>query len=331
MLVDKIGLNVGSGGRQMQDFIKEVILKKLGNNILNVLDDSAVITMEKGRIAMTSDSYVVSPAFFKGGDIGRLCICGTVNDLATSGAKAKYISLSFIIEEGTSLADIEKIVDSVSITAKEAGVMIVTGDTKVVEKGRCDLMYINTTGIGVLDEGVSISTHNAVEKDVVMVTGPIGDHEASLVIYRKLIDLNIDIKSDVAPLNLKIEELIGQTKGVHAIKDPTRGGLSGSLNEIADNSNCEIEIFEDKVPFSNGVKALCDIVGFDPFYLASEGRYVIVGSSDIEPVVKKVFGNGASVIGRVNSNKKRGVVMHTELGGLRKLGVMDGIQLPRIC
>lgn len=331
MLVDKIGLNVGSGGRQMQEFIRDIILKKLGNKILNIMDDSAVLEVEGKRVVMTSDSYVVNPVFFNGGDIGRLCVCGTVNDLATSGAKAKFLSLSFIIEEGTSLSDVERVVDSISRTAKEAGVLVVTGDTKVVEKGRCDLIYINTTGLGVLDERISISTHNAVGNDIVMVTGPVGDHEASLIIERRLVDLNIDIKSDLAPLNLKMEELIKMTNGIHSVKDPTRGGLSGSLNEIAENSACEIEIFEDKVPFSDGVKALCDIVGFDPFYLASEGRYVIVGAGEIEPAVKKVFGEGAVVIGRVSKAKKPGVIMHTGLGGLRKLGVMDGIQLPRIC
>ena len=328
----KININVGSGGKQMQQFINEIILKKLGNNILNILDDSAVLDLNGSKkIAFTTDSYVVNPIFFEGGDIGRLCVCGTVNDLATSGAKAKYISLSLIIEEGFSLFDLEKIIDSLAATANEAGVLIVTGDTKVVEKNKCDGLYINTTGVGTIDDGITLSTHNACDGDVIMVTGNLGDHEVALISSRKLVDFNINIKSDLAPLNKKVEELLSLTKLVHCIKDPTRGGLAGVLNEIATNSSCEINVFEEKIPFSEGVKAVCSLIGFDPLYLASEGRYVIVCDQQAEPLVKKVFGDMACSIGRVRHSNKGAVTLETSFGGLRKLNILDGLQLPRIC
>jgi len=328
----KININVGSGGRQMHEFISEVILKKLGNQILNIMDDSAVVDIKGSKkIAMTSDSYVVSPVFFDGGDIGRLCVCGTVNDLATSGAKAKYLSLSFIIEEGASLIDLEKIVNSIAATAKEAGVLIVTGDTKVVEKGKADVLYINTTGVGLLDDKTKLSTHNAQDNDIVMVTGNIGDHEVALIKARKLVDFDINVKSDVAPLNKKVEELLKITDDVHCIKDPTRGGLAGALNEIASNSICDIKIFEDSVPFSDGVKSVCNLIGFDPMYLASEGKYVIICNPKSELAVKKIFGDKASVIGVIKKSQKGAVLVETSFGGVRKLSVLDSIQLPRIC
>ncbi len=330
MIKDRVDINVGAGGKQMQDFISKIIVSELGNPILNVMDDSAKLPSERNRTAFTSDSYVVSPVFFNGGDIGRLCVCGTVNDLASSGAVAKYLSLSFIIEAGASLEDIKKIVSSIALTAKEADVSIVTGDTKVVEPGKCDVLYINTAGIGFIDNGVEISSHNAKDGDIVMVTGPIGDHEACIIMSRGILKIGLEVKSDLAPLNKKVQELLSLTKDVHVIKDPTRGGLAGALNDIVSNSSVTANIIEKDVPFSDEVKTLCDVAGFDPFYLASEGRLVIVGRPSIEGAVTKVFGPKARNIGNIKKGTKD-VLLSTNIGGLRKLRMMDGIQVPRIC
>ncbi len=330
MIRDKIDINVGAGGKQMQDFISKIIVSELGNPVLNTMDDAARLCSENKRIAFTSDSYVVSPVFFNGGDIGRLCVCGTVNDLASSGAVAKYLSLSFIIEAGAALEDIKRIVSSIALTAKEAGVSIVTGDTKVVEAGKCDLLYINTAGIGFIEDGIDISSHNASDGDVIMVTGPIGDHEASIIMSRDILKIGLEVKSDLAPLNKKVQELLSLTKDVHVIKDPTRGGLAGALNDIVSNSSVTANIMENNVPFSDEVKTLCDVAGFDPFYFASEGRLVIIGKPSIEGAVVKVFGPKAVNIGNIKKGSQD-VLLFTSFGGLRKLRTMDGIQVPRIC
>ncbi|HOW16395.1 MAG TPA: hydrogenase expression/formation protein HypE [bacterium] len=330
MIKDRVDINVGAGGKQMQDFISKIIVSELGNSILNIMDDSARLLSEKDRIAFTSDSYVVSPVFFNGGDIGRLCVCGTVNDLASSGAVAKYLSLSFIIEAGAPLEDIKRIISSIALTAKEADISIVTGDTKVVEPGKCDVLYINTAGIGFIDNGVEISSHNAKDGDIVMVTGPIGDHEACIIMSRGILKIGLEVKSDLAPLNKKVQELLSLTKDINVIKDPTRGGLAGALNDIVSNSSVTANIIEKNVPFSDEVKTLCDVAGFDPFYLASEGRLVIVGKPSIEGAVMKVFGPKAKNIGNIKKGTKD-VLLSTNIGGLRKLRTMDGIQVPRIC
>jgi len=330
VIKDRVDINVGAGGKQMQDFISKIIVSELGNSILNIMDDSARLLSEKDRIAFTSDSYVVSPVFFNGGDIGRLCVCGTVNDLASSGAVAKYLSLSFIIEAGAPLEDIKRIISSIALTAKEADISIVTGDTKVVEPGKCDVLYINTAGIGFIDNGVEISSHNAKDGDIVMVTGPIGDHEACIIMSRGILKIGLEVKSDLAPLNKKVQELLSLTKDINVIKDPTRGGLAGALNDIVSNSSVTANIIEKNVPFSDEVKTLCDVAGFDPFYLASEGRLVIVGKPSIEGAVMKVFGPKAKNIGNIKKGTKD-VLLSTNIGGLRKLRTMDGIQVPRIC
>jgi len=326
-----ITLSIGSGGKDMHSFINEYIVKKLGNNILNRMDDAAVLLTTGKKMAFTTDSYVVSPIFFDGGDIGRLCVCGTVNDLATSGAKPVALSLSFILEDGVSLDDICRIIDSISATCKEADVKIITGDTKVVEKGKGDRIYINTSGIGFIDDGINISSHNAVLGDQVIVTGPIGDHEAAMMKARGLISFDTKISSDVAPLNLNVEKLLSKTKNVHVIKDPTRGGLASALFEIAQNSNCEIRIFEEKLPVDQNVKALCDLLGLDPLYLANEGKFVILCPNNSVQAVLETFGADASVIGAVVSSGKAKLNIETIAGGIRRLGMLDSVQLPRIC
>ena len=326
-----VNMSVGSGGKEMHSFIKEYIIKKLGNDTLNRMDDASIITSPSNRIAFTTDSYVVSPIFFDGGDIGRLCVCGTVNDISTSGAKPMALSLSFILEDGVLIEDICKVIDSIAIACKEAGVSVVTGDTKVVEKGKGDKIYINTSGIGFIKEGINISSHNAKEGDQIIVTGTIGDHEAAMMKSRGLINFNTNIKSDVAPLNKKVEKLLDMTDQVHVIKDPTRGGLASALFEIAENSNCEIRLIEDKIPVAPNTKAVCELLGLDPLYLANEGKYVIVCPSDSVKHVLDVFGKEAKVVGSVVSVSKARLNVETATGGLRRLAMLDSLQLPRIC
>jgi len=329
---NKISLNLGSGGREMHKFISEYIVKKLGNSVLNRLDDAAVLENRSDlKIAITTDSYVVSPIFFSGGDIGKLCVCGTVNDLATSGAKPYALTLAFILEEGTSLDDIKIVIDSIARTAKEAGVKIVTGDTKVVEKSKGDGIYINTCGIGFIKKGINISTHNAKTGDIVMVTGSIGNHEVAMLKAREMINFDIDVKSDVAPLNKKVESLLALTNKIHVIKDPTRGGLASALYEICGNSKCEIRLFEKDIPVEKQVLSVCELIGYDPLYLANEGCYIIICPKEAERHIKKVFGAKAKIIGRVLSNNRQELAVETKAGGMRKMGMLETMQLPRIC
>lgn len=329
---EKITLTHGSGGRQMHDLIQRHLISKLGNGILEKLDDSAVLENRgNSRLAMTTDSYVVSPLFFEGGDIGRLCICGTVNDLATSGARASYLSLAFILEEGFPIADLIRIIDSIAETSKEADVKIVTGDTKVVEKGKGDGIYINTCGIGFIPEGASLSTYNGEPGDLVFVTGPIGNHETALMLARNMLKFNASIKSDAAPLNKKIEQLLNLTNQIKTVKDPTRGGLASALTEIAGNSSCTIVLDETKLPVDKEVRAVCDLAGLDPLYLANEGKYVIIGNPETGKNIKQVFPESVA-IGRISHRSESGkVLMETASGGLRRIAMLERTQLPRIC
>lgn len=332
MEIEKITLTHGSGGRQMHQLIHDYLVSRLKNGILEKLDDSALLNNRKSeKLAMTTDSYVVSPLFFKGGDIGRLCICGTVNDLATSGAEAAYLSLSFILEEGFPLSDLNKIIDSISKTALEADVQIVTGDTKVVEKGKGDGIYINTCGIGFVPEGVHLSTYNGLNGDLIAVTGPIGNHEISLMLTRNLLLFKAEIHSDVAPLNKYVSRLLKISDGIKTIKDPTRGGLASALVEISENSRCEIRLDEEKIPVDRDVQAVCDLTGLDPLYLANEGKYVIVCSPDAKESVLSVFPE-TSFIGEIRDIHRGGcVLMETTSGGMRKIAMLETTQLPRIC
>lgn len=329
---ESITLTHGSGGRQMHDLIRNELMAKLGNGILERMDDSAVLVNESaGRLAMTTDSYVVSPLFFKGGDIGRLCICGTVNDLATSGAVPAYLSLAFILEEGFPLENLSKIIDSIARTAKEANVKIVTGDTKVVEKGKGDGIYINTCGVGFIPEGVDLSTYNGEPGDLIVVTGPIGNHETALMLERGMLNFHTEISSDAAPLNRKIEELLKNTNAIKTVKDPTRGGLASALTEIADNSKCTIVLDESSLPVDKEVRAVCELTGLDPIYLANEGKYVIVLKEEAVEFLNKVFPE-ASIIGKISEQAEKGkVLMETLSGGMRRIAMLERTQLPRIC
>ncbi len=331
MFTKNVSLAVGSGGKEMHDFISKYVVDKLGNQYLNKMDDASVLASNGKRIAFTTDSYVVNPIFFEGGDIGRLCVCGTVNDLSTTGAKPIALSLAFILEDGVCFDDICKIIDSIATTCKEADVKIITGDTKVVEKGKGDKIYINTSGIGFIEDGINISSHNAAIGDHVIITGPIGNHEVAMMKARGLINFDIKIKSDVSPLNLKISELLDRVRDIHVIKDPTRGGLASALFEISHNSNCEIRLFEEKLPVDPGVKAVCDILGLDPLYLANEGKFVVLCPQHSVGHVLEVFGPKSTVIGSVVSSGKQKLNLQTLSGGIRRLNMLDSVQLPRIC
>jgi len=332
---DKVLLAHGSGGRLSHDLMERHIMPYLKNPILNKLDDSAVLEL-KGRIAFTTDSYVIKPVFFPGGDIGRLAVCGTINDLATSGASAKYLSLGLIIEEGFPITDLERIIASVSSTAKEAGVLVVTGDTKVVDHGSCDGIFINTSGIGVIPEGVNISGSRASEGDRIIITGTIGDHGIAVMAQREGLKFSVPVESDRAPLNGMVSEILKVSPDIHCLRDPTRGGLAGTLNELAAQSDVGIMIEEGSIPVKDAVRGMCEILGFDPMYIANEGKMVVIAApEDAAGIVAALHGNrhgrDAAVIGEVGSRHKGRVVLKTGLGASRIVDMLTGDLLPRIC
>jgi hydrogenase expression/formation protein HypE len=326
----------GSGGKLMHELIEKYFVKAFENEYLNSLDDAASLPLESSRLAFTTDTYVVNPIFFKGGNIGRLAVCGTVNDLSMKGAVPKYLSCAFLIEEGFPLKDLEEIVNSMVEAAKEAGVVIVTGDTKVVERGSADKIFINTAGVGVIPEGVNISGSNAKPGDVVIVSGTIGDHGIAVLSEREGIAFESNIESDVAPLNKLVEEILKVTKNVHVLRDPTRGGLSSTLNEIATHSNVGIVISEEKIPIKEEVLGACEMLGFDPLHVANEGKLIaILPEEEAEKVLQAMrnnpYGKEAAIIGEVKEEPKGKVLVKTLIGTNRILDMLVGEQLPRIC
>jgi hydrogenase expression/formation protein HypE len=334
-VVDKILLAHGSGGKLAHDLVERSFVRALANPLLDKLDDSAVFDIS-GRLAFTTDSYVVSPIFFPGGDIGKLAVCGTVNDLATSGAKPLYLSLSFIIEEGLLVSELEKIVESVQKAVTEAGVKIVTGDTKVVTRGSADKLFINTAGVGVIPEGVNISGSNAKPGDKVLLSGAIGDHGIAVVSQREGLSFATKLESDCAPLGALVADMLKSSPNVHALRDPTRGGLATSLNELARQSKVSIRIEEAKIPVREEVLAACEMLGFDPLYVANEGKMIaIVPPGDADKVLaamrKNKYGKDAAIIGEVMAENPGRVVMKTVLGSSRIVDMLTGDLLPRIC
>jgi hydrogenase expression/formation protein HypE len=335
VLKDKILLAHGSGGKLAHELVEKSFVKALANPLLNKLDDSAVFDFS-GRLAFTTDSYVVSPIFFPGGDIGKLAICGTVNDLAMSGARPLYLSLSFIIEEGLLQSELNQIVDSVQQAAREAGVEIITGDTKVVHRGSADKLFINTAGVGIIPEGVNISGDRARPGDRVILSGAIGDHGIAVISQREGLRFSTKLKSDCAPLGALVAEMLGASPNIHCLRDPTRGGLATSLNELAKQSKVSIRIEEQKIPVREEVLAACEMLGFDPLYVANEGKLVaIVPSEDADKVLqamrKNRYGKGAAIIGEVGAEHPGRVVMKTVLGASRIVDMLVGDLLPRIC
>jgi hydrogenase expression/formation protein HypE len=334
-LEDKVLLAHGSGGKLAHDLVEKSFVKTLANPFLAKLDDSAVFNLS-GRLAFTTDSYVVSPIFFPGGDIGRLAVCGTVNDLAMSGARPLYLSLAFIIEEGLSLAELEQIVNSVRLAAGEAGVEIVTGDTKVVPRGSADELFINTAGVGLIPEGVDIGGDRAQPGDKVILSGAIGDHGVAVISQREGLSFATTLKSDCAPLGGLVAEMLEVSRSINCLRDPTRGGLATTLNELASQSKVSIRIEEKNIPVREEVLGACEMLGFDPLYVANEGKLVaIVPDKDADKILKVMkknkYGKEAVIIGEVAAEKPGRVVMKTVLGSHRIVDMLVGDLLPRIC
>jgi len=332
---DRVLLSHGSGGKLSHDLIAKSFVSTLGNPILNKLDDSAVFELS-GRLAFTTDSYTVSPIFFPGGDIGKLAVCGTVNDLSMSGATPLYLSLSFIIEEGLLIADLEKIVNSVHQASVEAGVKIITGDTKVVDKGSADKLFINTSGVGTVPPGVDISGANAEPGDKVIVSGTLGDHGIAILSQREGLKFHVPVPSDCSPLNRLVAEMLETSANLHCLRDPTRGGLATTLNEFAQQSQVGINIDEANIPVNRAVLSACELLGFDPLYVANEGKLAaVVASADTDKVLAKMrqnqYGREAVIIGEVVNEHPGRVVMKTRLGASRIVDVLVGELLPRIC
>jgi len=331
----KILLGHGSGGRLTHNLIKNLLLKKLNNPILKELSDSALINY-RDRLAFTTDSFVVSPLFFPGGDIGKLAVCGTVNDLVMLAAVPEYLSLALIIEEGLDCGVLEKIVDSISLNAKEAGVYFVTGDIKVVENGACDKIFINTSGIGRVIKDNKLSVRNIAVGDKVIVTGQIGQHGLAVLAKRKELDLGFNIQSDCSALGDLIIPILRKTSSVAFMRDPTRGGVATTLNEIAEGSMQGIVIEEENIPISLKVKAACELLGIDPLYVANEGRAIIVVKKEAAKKVlallrKHPLGRNAQIIGSVVKEPKGRVILNTIIGTQRIVDMLTSEPLPRIC
>jgi len=319
----------------MHSLIKDLFLKKLNNPILKELSDSAFISY-KENLAFTTDSFVVSPLFFPGGDIGKLAVCGTVNDLVMLGAIPEYLSLAVILEEGFDYLLLEKIVGSISFHARRAGVHIATGDLKVVEKGAADKIFINTSGIGRVIANKKLALKNIRPKDKIIVTGEIGQHGLAVLAKRKELDLGFNIKSDCNALNNLILPVLKKSGGIKFMRDPTRGGLATTLNEIAENSCLGIIIEEKNIPVSSKVRVACELLGIDPLYVANEGRAIMVASPESAKKVlallkKHPLGRNARLIGEVTKENKGHVVLNTILGTQRIIDMLTSELLPRIC
>lgn len=331
---DKILLAHGSGGSQMHEFINELILKKLSNPILSQLKDSAVIEINGKKIAFTTDSYVVNPIFFNGGDIGKLAICGTINDLSAVGARPLFISLSLILEEGLERETLERVINSIKKVSEEESVLVVTGDTKVVEKGKGDKIFINTSGIGIIEHGKEFSYSRIKKGDKVIINGGIAEHGTSILNERLDLKLSNPPISDCKPLWKIVEEVLKISDRIKFMRDPTRGGLASTLNEIVSKSGFGIELYEKNIPIKENVHGVCELLGLDPLYIANEGKMIfIVGEEDAEKVVEKLKDIGekdASIIGEVISEPKR-VILKTFAGGRRIVDFLSGEPLPRIC
>jgi len=329
----KIEIGHGSGGKLTRDLIENIFLKYLKSDELKSLEDAASIDLNHNRkAAVTTDSYVIRPIFFPGGDIGKLSVCGTVNDLAVSGAEPKYLTVGFIIEEGFPMEDLENIVRSISETAESAGVKVVTGDTKVVEKNKGDGIYINTTGIGEIVRPMKLG--NVLAGDKVIITGTIGDHGTAVAIAREEFNINVAVESDCAPLNNMLEPLF-DIDGLKWMRDPTRGGIATVLVELSGATGLGISISEESVPVREDVRFIQEMLGYDPLYLANEGKAVIVTSAESADRVLEILkghplGKDAALIGEVASDFK-GLRLKTKIGGERILDMLEEDTLPRIC
>lgn len=336
MKKDRILLDHGSGGKMSHRLISDMMLPLFKNHVLSQLDDGAIIEEQGIRLAFSTDTFTVDPLFFPGGCIGDLAINGTVNDIAMCGAIPQYISVGLLIEEGFAVSDFERILKRMSQAAAHAGVAVVTGDTKVVPKGAADKIFINTSGLGVVPEDVVVGSRHARVGDIIILSGSIAEHGVVIMTQRDGMSLESDIKSDTAPLHFLVERMLDASKDIHVLRDPTRGGVATTLNEIAVRSNVGIVIHEDKIPIRNAVLGICELMGFDPLYIANEGKLIaFVGPAHAKKILAAMHtdpnGRNACIIGEVVSDNPGMVCMKTRIGGVRIMDMLTGAQLPRIC
>ena len=333
---DLIVMGHGSGGKLGADLVTKLFMPAFDNIYLGAGDDGAVFQTLEGRMAISTDSHVVFPLFFPGGDIGHLSVCGTVNDVSMMGARPLYMSVGFILEEGLPMETLRRVVASMKLAAEEAGIKIVTGDTKVVQRGKADGLYINTTGIGVIPSSVNVSGRLARSGDKVILSGPIGDHGIAVLAARGELGFETDICSDSAPLNHLIAAMLETSENIHVLRDPTRGGVATTLNEIAHQSQVGIIVNETSIPVRPAVASVCEMLGFDPMYVANEGKLLaIVSPEDADKVLATMrltkYGQDSVIIGEVLDKPQNRVLMKTALGSTRVIDVLTGEMLPRIC
>ncbi len=333
---DRILLGHGSGGKLSHQLLSDVFLTYFKNEELAKLNDAARLDFPGESLVFSTDTYVVDPIFFPGGDIGKLAICGTVNDVAMMGAIPLYLSAGFIIEEGFLFTDLKRILESMAEAAAEAKVQLVTGDTKVVPKGAADKIFINTAGVGSPINGINLSGHNARVGDQIVLNGSIADHGVSVMSAREGLELDMDLQTDAAPLNHLVREILDKIPDVHVMRDPTRGGVATTLNEIAGQSQIGIKLYEKALPISQQVHAVCEILGLDPLYIANEGKVIIfTPATRVEKLLQIMhgheYGQNACVIGEVINEPRGKVYMETMIGGQRMIDMLAGEQLPRIC
>lgn len=333
---DTIQIAHGAGGRLSAELTEKFFLPRFRNAILEKLDDQAVVDLPPGRVAISTDSFVVDPIFFPGGDIGDLAVNGTVNDVAMSGAKPLYLTAGFVLEEGLPLADLHRVLLSMEAAARRAGVQIITGDTKVVERGHCDKLFINTTGIGIIPENLHISAENLRPGDKILLSGTIADHGTAILTTRKGLSFSSELASDTAPLNELVDIMVTACPDIHALRDPTRGGVAMTLNEFARSSAVGIRIHEDRIPVNDGVRGACEILGLDPLLVANEGKLIAAVPPEAAQAVLAAMrhhplGRHAVILGEVTAENSGLVVMRTALGTHRIVDVPLGEQLPRIC
>ncbi|MHB1322960.1 MAG: hydrogenase expression/formation protein HypE [Coriobacteriia bacterium] len=336
MRSDRILLAHGSGGTMMKELVEELFVAEFGDDVLRRMDDAAALPFPGGRLAFSTDTYVVHPLFFPGGDIGRLAVCGTVNDVATSGATPLYLSVGFVLEEGLPVEDLRRIVTSMREAAEEAGVRIVTGDTKVVERGHGDGVYVNTAGVGVLPEGLDLSGSRCRPGDAVLLSGTLGDHGIAVVSTREGLSFSTDIRTDAAPLGALVAAVLEAAPGIRCFRDPTRGGLSSTLNELALASGVSITVDERDIPVREQVRGACEMLGYDVLQVANEGKMVaIVPAEQAEAALKAMrdapYGADAAIIGTVAEAPAGKAYVRTAFGATRVMDMLVGEQLPRIC
>jgi len=326
----------GGGGRLSQHLIEKMLYPSFENRLLEPLHDGAILSLDGGRLAFTTDSYVVHPLFFPGGDIGHLSVFGTANDLAMCGARPLYISCGLILEEGLPMKDLWRVILSIREAAAEAGVQVITGDTKVVERGKGDGVFINTSGIGSVLPGLDVGPHRLRPGDEIVISGPIGLHGIAIMALREGIELETEISSDSAPVYPMVEALAAAGLDIHMLRDPTRGGVSSALNEMASRGGVGIRLDEEPLPIPADVEGVCEILGLDPLYVANEGNFLAIvaagqGARTVETLRQHPLGARAALIGRVAAEHPGIVVMKTSIGGERVVDMMSGEQLPRIC